>query len=265
VQKLRNFTFYIIEDTTAWPARVFNIAMILLIMVSTTSWLLETNKEFAASYGGTLAKIEYFCMLAFICEYAMRFLAHGAPQWKFFFKPMSLVDALAILPFFFAGSSDTAALRLLRLFRVFRLFKLARYSEAVARLGTVFHQNASVFGVFIFMIAVILLIAASLMHALEPVRFAQMTDALWWSIVTLTTVGYGDIVPETLIGRAIAAVLMIFGIGIIALPTGVLGASMTRLMADEKNTAEKSCGRCGETKHLAESRFCHRCGEKFEA
>jgi len=263
MQRLKKVLFFLIEDTTFWPAKIFNFAMIFLIIVSMTVWLLDSNKEISASWGWLFQKIEYGCMLAFMAEYILRLLAYEGAAWKFPFKPMSLVDALAILPFFITGSSDTAALRVLRIFRVFRLFKLARYSEALNRLMRVFRENAGTLGIFLFVVVVILFIAAALMHALEPVRFAQMTDALWWAIVTLTTIGYGDFVPESLAGRGVAAIIMILGIGIIALPTGILGASLTKMMADEKKTGNMKCSRCGEVKHLAEARYCWRCGERL--
>lgn len=263
MKRIRQILFYFTEDTTHLPAKIFNLFMMGLIVLSMIVWLLDTNKEIAAEWGLIFQKIEYFCMVSFIGEYLLRWLAFDGPIWRFPLKAMSIIDALAVLPFFFSGSSNTAALRLLRIFRVFRIFKLARYSEAINRLIQVFHQNASVLGVFLFVVVIILLISSALMHAIEPTRFAQMTDALWWSIVTLTTVGYGDIVPESLLGKFIAGILMILGIGIIALPTGVLGASLTKLMADEKNTQDLACDRCGETKHLSEARFCWRCGEKL--
>ncbi|MBL8034705.1 MAG: ion transporter [Leptospiraceae bacterium] len=261
--KVQKFFYYLAEDTTRLPARAFNLLMMLLIFVSMIVWLLDTNKEVSKLWGRELQTIEFVCMILFLIEYTFRLLAYEGPFWKFVIKPMSLIDALAIAPFFFSGSTNTAALRLLRLFRVFRIFKLARYSEAINRLIRVFQLNSSALGVFLFVIVVILFISAALMHTLEPERFAQMTDALWWSIVTLTTVGYGDIVPETVVGRFVAAVLMIFGIGIIALPTGVLGASMTHLLTQEKNTTDTECTRCGERKHLSEARYCSRCGERL--
>jgi voltage-gated potassium channel len=263
MRRLKKLLFYLIEDTAFWPAKLFNFAMIFLIILSMTVWLLDSNKEISASWGWLFQKIEYGCMLAFMVEYILRLLAYEGAMWKFPFKPMSLVDALAILPFFISGSSDTAALRVLRIFRVFRIFKLARYSESLNRLGTVFRENAGTLGIFLFVVLIILFIAAALMHAIEPVRFAQMTDALWWAVVTLTTVGYGDFVPESLIGRAIAAIIMFLGIGIIALPTGILGASLSKILADEKKMVRMKCGRCGEEKHIVEARYCWRCGERL--
>jgi voltage-gated potassium channel len=253
--RFRNFLFYLIEDTTHIPARFFNLFMIALIVLSMTVWVVDTNKQMAAQWGATLQRIEYFCMVVFIVEYVLRALAFRGPLWKFIFSPMSIVDVLAVAPFFLAGSSNTAVLRLLRIFRVFRIFKLARYSEALKRLYYVFRENLGLLGIFSFVVIVILFISAALMHALEPQRFGQMTDALWWSIVTLTTVGYGDLVPETLLGKFIAAVLMLLGIGVIALPTGILGASLTRMMIDEKTWAQSAARVAGKTSTLKKHAF----------
>lgn len=235
--------------------------MMLLILASIFSWLLDTDKDLSARFGQIFRLIENVAMVAFVAEYLLRLLAFEGNIVRFIFKPFSIIDALAILPYFLTGTGDTAVLRILRLFRIFRIIKLARYSEALHRLVEVFRMNRSVLAAFVFVIFVILILSASLMHALEPERFGQMTDALWWSIVTLTTVGYGDIVPATITGKVIAGILMVFGIGIIALPTGVLGASMTKLMLEAKTRNKIECPRCGEHNHFEGARYCHRCSE----
>ncbi len=261
-RRLQKAAHYLTEDTSHMPARVFNVAMMVLIMASILSWLLDSDKDLSAKFGHIFRVVENSAMIIFIGEYALRLLAFEGTFWRFIIKPFSVIDALAILPYFLTGTGDTAVLRILRLFRIFRIIKLARYSDALHRLVEVFKMNRSVLAAFIFVIFVILILAASLMHALEPERFGQMTDALWWAIVTLTTVGYGDIVPGTIAGKTIAGILMIFGIGIIALPTGVLGASMTKLMLEAKTQNRIECPRCGEQNHYIGSRYCHRCGER---
>lgn len=263
MRKIRRAALYLTDESVSIAGRLFNLLMLALIVLSITVWLLEGNKAIAAQWGAQLRNIEKTCMYFFIAEYILRGIAWQRPQWLYPLQPMAIVDLLAIAPFFLAGSSNSAVLRLLRLFRIFRIFKLARYSDSIHRLVQVFRINARVLGVFLFLIFVILMISATLMHTLEPERFAEMTDALWWSIVTLTTVGYGDIVPETLTGKFVAAVLMVFGIGIIALPTGVLGASMTKLMLEDRQNEEKECPRCGQSHHMAVARYCHKCGERL--
>ncbi len=263
MRKLRQAALWLTDESVSIAGRLFNLLMLALILLSITVWLLETDKDVTAHWGRQLRDIETTCMYFFIAEYILRGLAWQRSQWLYPLQPLAIIDMLAIAPFFLAGSSNTAILRLLRLFRIFRIFKLARYSESLHRLVQVFRINGGVLGVFLFLIFVILMISASLMHTLEPERFAQMTDALWWSIVTLTTVGYGDIVPESLPGKLIAALLMVFGIGIIALPTGVLGASLTKLMLEDRRQEAKLCSRCGESQHLPVARYCHRCGKRL--
>ncbi|AFM13503.1 ion transporter [Turneriella parva] len=264
LKRIRNAAWWLCEDTTKPVARIFNVTMMLLILASILSWLLDTDKDLSARFGHIFRLVENVAMVAFVAEYLLRLIAFDGNVIRFIFKPFSIIDALAILPYFLTGSGDTAVLRILRLFRIFRIVKLARYSEALHRLVEVFKMNRSVLAAFVFVIFVILVLSASLMHTLEPERFGQMSDALWWSIVTLTTVGYGDIVPATVTGKIIAGILMIFGIGIIALPTGVLGASMTKLMLEAKTRNQIVCNRCGEQNHYADSRFCHRCGERVQ-
>ena len=246
-----------------WPGRIFNLAIILLVVLSTFVWLLDTNKELNASYAIYFHALETFCMIAFTVEYALRFIAFDGNRLRFIFKPMSLIDLAAILPFYLTHGTDTAFLRILRLFRIFRIFKLARYSTAMDKLIWVFKENASILGLFLFIVCIILLVSAAIMHTIEPARFGQMTDAFWWAIVTMTTVGYGDIIPETLMGKFVAGIIMILGIGIIALPTGILGASLTRRVSVERENPNLICSRCGEREHLSVARYCHRCGERI--
>lgn len=261
---MQRIALWIVDENVSRFARLFNFVIIFAIVVSIGAWILETNHDANLLWGKLLHEIEDICMVFFIVEYILRALADKDGFWRYPFRTMAVIDALAILPFFISGTGNTSVLRVFRLFRIFRIFKFARYSESIHRLVHVFKLNRSILGAFLFLIFVILMLSASLMNTLEPDKFSQLTDALWWSIVTLTTVGYGDIVPGTLAGKVVAAILMIFGIGIIALPTGVLGASMTQLMMEEKNTVATVCPRCGETKHLKEARFCHRCAEKLK-
>ncbi|MCS6971451.1 MAG: ion transporter [Turneriella sp.] len=265
-QKIRNFAWRLCEDTENSLGRNFNLLMMGLILVSTLIWLLESHKDLPQNYRQFLIRVENGIMLCFMAEYVLRYLAYQSSFWRYAQQPMAIIDLLAIVPYFITAQNDFVLLRLLRLFRIFRLLKLVRHSEAVQNLVLVFRLNGSVLGAFLFVVVVILFLAAALMHALEPERFAQMSDALWWAIVTLTTVGYGDLVPETLAGKFTAAILMLLGIGLIALPTGVLGAAMTKLMLEKKKAfGKKLCPRCGEEEHPPQARFCHRCGKKLVA
>ncbi|GAB4422576.1 MAG: ion transporter [Turneriella sp.] len=262
-QKLQRFVYRLCEETDSGPGRYFNLLMMGLILIAISVWLLESNNGISESYGAALKTVENAAIISFMAEYILRMIAYQGPFWRYMLQPLAVVDMLAIVPFFVTAGNDLIILRVLRLFRIFRLIKLVRYSEAVRGLILVFRMNSSVLAAFLFVIVVILFLSAALMQSLEPGRFMQFTDALWWSIVTLTTVGYGDIVPESLPGKLVAGVLMIFGIGIIALPTGVLGASMTKLMLEDSSRKGKECPRCGEQEHLAVARYCHRCGDRL--
>ena len=262
-QTFRRFAYRLCEDTDSGLGRYFKLLMMGLILISISVWLLESHKGISESYGAALKIVEDTAIICFMAEYILRMIAYRGPVWRYVLQPLAVVDILAIVPFFVTAGNDMVILRVLRLFRIFRLIKLVRYSEAVHRLVVVFQMNGSVLAAFLFVIVVILFLSAALMQSLEPQRFVQLTDALWWSIVTLTTVGYGDLVPESLPGKLVAGVLMVFGIGIIALPTGVLGASMTKLMLEDRSRKVKECTRCGEQEHLTVARFCHKCGERL--
>jgi len=269
---MNRFFTGLVEDLDSIRGKIFNMLIIFLIIMSTLLFVLETLPWFSA-YMQYAMKFENIAIAIFTFEYLLRWIT-SKDKLRYPFHFMAIIDLVAIMPFylglFSGGSHDITFLRILRLFRIFRIFKIARYSEAMDKLIRVFKENASALGVFVFIIAIILLLSASFMFVIEGNNpdippenryFHTMADSLWWSIVTLTTVGYGDKYPYTALGKMVAGILMIFGIGIIALPTGILGASLTKYLIQD--TDETVCHECGNKNHLKESLFCQQCGHSL--
>jgi len=199
----------------------------------------------------------------FSAEYLLRLWsctvnpAHAAPlrgRFRFALTPLLLIDLLAILPFYFSLLApllalDLRFLRAVRLFRLFRLAKLARYSLALRTFGRVLSSKKEELLSTLFILFLLLFLASSLMYFAEnkaqPEKFSSIPTALWWGVATLTTVGYGDVVPVTALGRFLASMIAILGIGMFALPTGILGAAFVEEM-QTRSSPPKLCPHCGK-------------------
>jgi voltage-gated potassium channel len=203
--------------------------------------------------------------VVFTLEYLLRvWVSNSSRGYAFSF--FGIIDFLAVIPtyisLFVAGTHFLLVIRAIRLLRVFRILKLARYIKGAQAIGA--GLKASKEKIFVFLTAVITLavIMGTLMYMIEGGEhgFDSIPRSIYWAIVTLTTVGYGDIAPETILGQFVAAFVMILGYSIIAVPTGIVSAEMNKA---SKDTSGRSCQRCGETEHFENARFCHKCGERI--
>jgi voltage-gated potassium channel len=225
-----------IGDRTSLIVGRLIVALIVINLVSVT---LESVPAYHARYGPLFAAVELLSLIIFTIEYALRVwvAAEHAPhahlsaiqaRWAFIRSPFGLIDLLAVLPFWFALFIP-ADLRVLLVFRIVRFLKLARYSPAMrSLLDAVYGERRALFGCFVILIGAALL-AASIMHLVErhaqPDKFGTIPDAMWWAIVTLATIGYGDVVPVTLLGRVVASVTIFFGMIMVALPIGIVATA----------------------------------------
>jgi len=222
--------------------------------------MLETVSSLASQNMGLFDAFEVFSVSVFTVEYLVRLWActsddrFGHPlkgRLRFAATPLALVDLLAILPFFLPMliPLDLRFLRALRLFRLFRLLKMARYSQALRILGgTVRHKKEELL-IAVFVILILLVIASTLMYSAEndaqPEAFSSIPATMWWGVATLTTVGYGDIYPVTVVGRFLVAIIAILGIGMFALPAGILGSGFIEEI--QKTRGERiTCPHCGK-------------------
>jgi voltage-gated potassium channel len=225
-----------IGDRTGLIVGRLIVALIVINLVSVT---LESVPAYHARYGPLFTAVEWLSLIIFTIEYGLRVwvAAEHTPhadlsaikaRWAFIRSPFGLIDLLAVLPFWFALFIP-ADLRVLLVFRIVRFLKLARYSPAMrSLLDAVYGERRALFGCFVILIGAALL-AASIMHLVErhaqPDKFGTIPDAMWWAIVTLATIGYGDVVPVTLLGRVVASVTIFFGMIMVALPIGIVATA----------------------------------------
>lgn len=231
-----------------------------LIILNVITLFLESYKELEADYGSIFRTIEYISILVFTVEYIARIwtadLAYKnkgvlGSRWSYIFSFMGLIDLLSILPFYlpFLFAIDLRVIRTLRLLRLLRILKLNRHSDALRLIATVFKKSKNDIIATVFIVSILLIIAATLMYDIEnkaqPDAFKNIGEALWWSVATLTTVGYGDIYPITGIGKLLSGIIALLGIGIVALPTGIISSAYIEEVQNRNQS--KSCPHCNKT------------------
>jgi voltage-gated potassium channel len=242
-------------DSQSALGRAVTRGVLGLIALNVTALVVGTVPAVATRYGRALFWFEAFSVAVFTLEYVARLWACGAdPRYRgisgafrWARTPMAMVDLLVVLPFYIPASGvDLRFLRLLRLFRVLRIAKLARYSEALQLLGRVLVRKRGEMAATGSVLVVLLLGASSMMyfaeHEAQPEVFSSIPASFWWAIVTLTTVGYGDVFPITAAGKAMGALVAILGIGLFALPAGILGSGFVEEIQDR----DRTCPHCGE-------------------
>ncbi|WP_117880627.1 ion transporter [Aureibaculum luteum] len=253
--------------TPAGP--LFDVLLLVLILYSVIIVLLESVKAYNDAYHNFFNISEWVVTILFTIEYILRVICVKKPQ-KYIFSFYGIIDLLSTMPkylsFFFWGSQYFAALRALRLLRVFRILKLVRFlGESDNLIKAISASKAKIF-VFVFSVLVISVILGTVMYLVEGAAhgFNSIPHSIYWTIVTLTTVGYGDISPETPLGQFIATIIMIIGYGIIAVPTGIVSAEYT--MANKKNNHHddgRACASCGAEIHRNDAEYCRKCGHKL--
>jgi voltage-gated potassium channel len=260
-QDLKARVFDILEKRNG-DRRFLNIFIMGLILLNVAAVVLETVDWVYAAYFPLFQAFEIFSVAVFTIEYLLRIWSctedprYENPLWgrlRFLIMPLALVDLLAILPFYLPFAFDLRFLRAMRLFRLFRILKLARYSDSMQTFADVLRLKKEELLLMFFAIMILLVISSSLMyeaeHDAQPEAFASIPAAMWWGIVTLTTVGYGDIYPVTDWGRFIGSVVVILGIGLFALPTGVLASGFAEVLAkskEEQKMRKIRCPHCGQ-------------------
>ena len=220
------------------PGRFFDVIIQLLIIVSIITFSIDTLPDLDQTQRDILNDIELVSVIIFSIEYILRIIA-AENRFKFIFSFYGIVDLLAVAPFYLSIGLDLRSMRALRLLRIFRVFKLVRYNKALSR----FNRAISIAReeIVIFLSAAILLIYLTAVgiyffeHEAQPEKFDNIFDSLWWAVVTLTTVGYGDIYPITVGGRIFTVVILLMGLGIVAVPTGLLASALTTAREEEKN------------------------------
>ncbi len=215
------------------PAHAFVFLIHLLIAVSIVTFSIETTPGLSPQIRAVLEFTEIFCIAVFSLEYAMRIYV-ADHKLRFIFSFWGIIDLLAILPFYLSLGVDLRSVRALRFFRLFRLFKLARYHQAITHLTAALTIAKEKLLLFLLLVLILIYFSAVGIYYFEytaqPQHFSSVFDSLWWAVITLTTVGYGDIYPLTVGGRIFTFFILIIGIGIIAIPTGIISAALTEAL-----------------------------------
>ena len=252
--------YEILEGTTNDKiARGFQIFIITLIAVNVLVVIIETEESVLDEYGYLFTPFEVFSIVIFTAEYAGRIVVCKLnPKYqnskyariRILFTPMMLVDLAAILPFFLPFIvADVRFIRIIRLLRLFRLFKLARYSDPMQTLGEVFKAKVGDLAVAFFILFIVLIFASTLMyhaeHQAQPEIFSSIPASMWWGIITLTTIGYGDTYPVTVMGKIVGGAVAVLGIAVYAIPTGIMASAFTEELR-KKRQKKHTCPHCGE-------------------
>jgi voltage-gated potassium channel len=251
-------------DTRAGKA--FDVALLVSIVVSVITVMLESVADIRVDWRRHLVAAEWLFTILFTIEYVLRLACVGRP-WRYALSFFGIVDFLAIVPtylsIFFAGSQSLIVIRSLRLLRVFRVFKLARYLTEARHLMIALRATRAKTAVFLVVLVSIILIMGSAMYLVEGPEngFTSIPKGVYWAIVTMTTVGYGDVTPQTFFGQALAAVAMILGYSIIIVPTGIFPVEF--ITARKYGVSTQACPSCSCEGHDVDATHCKYCGAKL--
>jgi len=226
----------LVEDTTTTQGKAFAIAIQSLILISVIGFSIETLPDLGPRARHWLYVAEVITVSVFTIEYGLRILV-ADNRLHFITSFYGLIDLAAILPFYIATGIDLRTVRVLRLFRVFRVFKFLRYTEAIDRFKDAFREIKEELILYLIATGLMVFLSSVGIYYFEgkaqPDKFGSVFHCLWWAIVTLTTVGYGDVAPTTVGGRVFTAIVMLLGIGVIAVPTGLFAAALTKTRLGE--------------------------------
>lgn len=257
----------IIYEADTPMGKAFDIGLFIVIIFSIILVMLESVKPFDAKYHDILLTAEWVVTILFSIEYIARIVSIKKPA-KYIFSFYGIIDFISTIPlyisYFFAGTQVLLALRALRLLRVFRILKLIRYMGEASQLSKALKASKFKIAVFIYAVLILSVIFGTVMYLVEgeDAGFTSIPRSIYWTIVTLTTVGYGDIAPQTNLGQGIAAFIMILGYGIIAVPTGIVTSEFAKQskLDDHVHSNTQVCQHCLEENHLTDAHFCHKCG-----
>ena len=248
--------------------KLFDVILLISIVLSVVAVLLETVDTIQQQYRDIFIIAEWVFTILFTIEYILRIISVRRP-WKYITSFMGLVDLLSTLPtyisLFVSGPHYLLVIRTVRLLRIFRILKLSRYISEANSMKRALKASAVKITVFIGGVLVLVLIMGTIMYMIEgPERgFNSIPRSMYWTIVTITTVGYGDIAPTTALGQALASIIMLLGYGIIAVPTGIVSGELVRSRMAADQMSRKACLDCSKEGHEVDAEFCKYCGAKM--
>ncbi|MDC7995575.1 ion transporter [Altibacter sp. HG106] len=255
----------IIYEADTPMGKLFDVVLLVLIFISVIFVMVESVRGLPEHVYDLLYYGEWVITIFFSLEYIARIITVKKPS-SYVFSFYGIIDLLSTLPlylsFILVGSNYLLTVRALRLLRVFRILKVTRYIGESNKLKKALIDSRPKILVFLFAVLIVCIIAGTLMYLIEGEAsgFKSIPVSVYWCIVTLTTVGFGDIAPVTPFGQFLAAIIMIMGYGIIAVPTGIVSAEYTR-SSDYVHVNSKACPNCNALRHRDDAKFCHKCGE----
>lgn len=265
----RRALFRVVFESDTHAGKIFDVVVISAILLSVAAVMADSVESVAMRYGVLLNAAEWMFTVLFTIEYIARLVSTERPL-RYATSFFGIVDLVAVLPsylaVFFPEAQALIDVRILRLLRCFRIFKLTAYLAEFRLLGRAMKNSMRKIIVFLAVVVMIVLIVGTLMYVVEgPQRgFTSIPRSVYWAISTITTVGYGDVVPQTELGRMLASLVMLIGWGILAVPTGIVTAEMTAQKFVKTRSAAK-CNACGATGHGADSAYCRVCGAALTA
>ncbi len=246
----------------------FDVSLLWAILLSILTVMLESVDFIRQEYGDWLRAAEWGFTIIFTIEYMARIISIRKPMY-YMTSFYGIIDFLSVIPTYLGllvgGGQYLLVIRALRLMRIFRILKLSRYMGEASSLGSALKASRHKITVFLWAVFTIVMIMGTVMYLVEGGEngFTSIPKSIYWAIVTLTTVGYGDIAPQTALGQVLAAMIMILGYAIIAVPTGIVTAELTQ--AKIANRIIQKCGKCGFDNHAPDAIYCKRCGTLIES
>jgi voltage-gated potassium channel len=254
----------IIYESNTRAGKAFDVVLLIAIFTSIIVVMIDSVESIHQQHGQLLKYVEWGYTILFTVEYILRLISIRQPT-GYIFSPLGIIDLIALIPsylsIFFIGAQSLLAFRALRLLRVFRIFKLSRFLTEIDFLTVALKGSLRKISIFLLTVLSLTVILGSIMYLVEKREngFSNIPESIYWAIVTITTVGYGDISPVTPMGKFVASIVMLIGYAIIAVPTGILTHDMA-IAARQKKELPESCPTCGREGHDSDATFCKFCG-----
>ncbi len=264
METTRQKWYNIIFKSDTKPGKDFDVILLILILISVVVVMLDSVEAFHRQYSFFFDILEWILTIIFTLEYLVRLYVHPK-RIRYVFSFWGIIDFLSIVPtylsLFFIGYHYMIIVRIFRLLRVFRIFKLVRFSNESEVLWKSLRSSMYKVSIFFFALTMIVVLMGTIMYVVEGAEngFDNIPKSIYWAIVTITTVGYGDMVPQTVLGKFLSSLSMIIGYSIIAIPTGIVTSEITK----RKHKLRKCCSECGVFNDIS-ANFCKSCGEKFD-
>ena len=268
LESFRQKIHEVIFEADTRSGKLFDIILLGAIILSVIGVMLESVEEINKEYHNIILAFEWGITILFTIEYFLRIYSINKPL-KYIFSFMGIIDLLAVVPtyliFIFPAAHSLSVIRSIRLIRVFRVFKLSRYLRGAHTMQIALRSSRPKIIVFLFFVMILVIVLGTLMYIIEGSAdtkgFDNIPNSIYWAIVTLTTVGYGDVFPATAFGKVVASFIMILGYGIIAVPTGIVTAEFSRKKREKIST--QACPDCTTEGHEVDAKFCKKCGAEL--